>query len=160
MQNKIFKKSILEKHSRKLFKQMFKADNPTKCSVCTTQQQGKIEQKFQRVREWWSKCICFHRLFGGRRKQNEEPSNVRVAKKILRARKNECSSLVFEENSVVQEKLCCQEKRCSKMTQVTNRKVLGEAKKEKKNKIGRMRNNSRCLTAVRAIGASIQKKGI
>jgi hypothetical protein len=45
---------------------------------------------------------------------------------------------------------------------VTNRKVLKKErkKKERKKKIGRMRNNSRCLTAVRAIGASIQKKGI
>ncbi len=54
---------------------------------------------------------------------------------------------------------------CSKMTQVTNIKVIGESKterkkKERKKKIGRMRNNPRCLTAVRAIGASIQKKGI
>ena len=67
---------------------------------------------------------------------------------------------VFEESSVIQETLFCQEKQCSKMTQVINRKVLGESKKKRKKKIGRMRNNSRCLTAVRAIGASIQKKGI
>jgi hypothetical protein len=63
-------------------------------------------------------------VFGGRRKQNEEPINVRV-------RKIECSRGVQRKLVVKKNYVARKRDWCSKMTQVTNRKVLEREEEER-----------------------------